>query len=335
MIVVTGGTGLLGGHLLLELLKEQEEVCALIRPGGNPESVLSVWKHHLSDPATHLKGITWKEVDLNDRQSLLSVIPRGSYVYHCAGNVSFSPGDMGGVYRTNLEATRMLVDVCLEQDVAKLLHVSSIAAIGKNDNGNPNTEGEPWQVKKKRGYSDSKIQAELEVWRGIAEGLRAVIVNPAVILGAGRWTRSSARIFDTIYKGLKYYTRGVTGYVDAGDAAQAMVLLMKSDILSERFILSAENLSFEDLFKRVADALGVPAPKTYVGKGMSRLGWRLEKLRSMVTGKEPRLTRQSVAAAHAITTYSAEKFCKTFDFSFRPAQESIREIARAYLADCR
>ncbi len=325
----------MGGHLLFGLLTESKPVRAVLRPGTNPEKVLQVWKHLHPDPHQFLQKIEWVEADLCDRMALEEIIPPGCLVYHCAAEVSFSPSDMRKVYRTNVEATRTLVDVCLEQKISRFLHVSSIAAVGRNEDGGVSREDEPWSGRKSKGYGDSKLQAELEVWRGMAEGLHAVIVNPSVILGAGHWKRSSARIFDTIYRGLKYFTRGVTGYVDARDVARAMVLLMNSDKEGVRYILSAENLSFEEIFSLVAKHLGVPPPRVYVGKKMGSLTWRVERILSLLTGHAPRVTQQSIQAAHEKSFYSSDKFSADFNFEFRPVEETVKYVAEAYLRDCR
>ena len=335
MIVVTGATGLLGGHLLLELITSDEKIRALIRPGSNPEKVLSVWRYCHPEPAKLLDKIEWVEADLIDQSHLEELIGKNDRVYHCAGVVSFNRRDMEAVYDTNVRATSLLVNTALKNEVAKLVHVSSIATIGTEGNGELQDENMPVPAPAKKSYGSSKVLGELEVWRGIAEGLNAVIVNPSVILGAGNWQQSSARIFDTIFRGLSYFTRGTTGYVDVMDVARIMVMLMKSDISGERYILNADNVSFEYLFNKIAEALGVNAPAKYASKWMTQAGFRFEGIRTAITGKEPRLTRQTSKSAHARKQYTAEKVRSALNVGFTPIEETINRVAGNYLENIR
>lgn len=333
MIIVTGGTGLVGGHLLMELLNQDQPVRALIREGGNPEKVLHIWKYYHSNPFELLSRIEWIETDLSDKMAVASALDKKSQVYHCAGQVSFQKKQRKNIYENNLLLTRNILNVCIEKNIDKYIHVSSIATIGDGEDIEFElNETSPFSIRKKKSYSDSKIQAELEVWRAMAEGLNALIVNPSIILGPANWNSGSSRIFDAVYKGLKFYTNGVSGYVDARDVARGMVKLMNSNISGERFILNAANLSFKDLFQKIARTLGVSPPTHCIGPTLTSLAWLVEAIRSGVSGKEAKITKQSAQSAHKVSNYSSAKIIKQLEFEFMDIDLSIKQIAKFYLS---
>lgn len=332
MIVVTGSTGLLGSHLLLELVRNNKPVRALIRKESRPEKILPVWKHYLDDPGFYLEKVEWVPADLTNRAEVFEALKNATMLYHCAGKISFHPADKKEMHRMNVSLPGILVDACLELGNIRLLHVSSIAAIGKSDREEFREEN-GWPTGPQSYYSRTKTLGELEIWRGILEGLNAVIINPSVILGPGDWKRSSARIFDTIYRGLKYYTLGQTGFVDVQDVVQVMILLMESAISGERYIVNAENLSYKALFDKIAYALKVKAPCKYADRRITSIGWRMESLKYFFTGIEPRITRQSADTSHRKQAYSSEKLIELNGFRFRPIDDSITRIAQDYLRD--
>jgi nucleoside-diphosphate-sugar epimerase len=331
MIVVTGGTGLVGSYLLLELLKENKSIRVIIREDSNPKKVFSVWNHYIQNPDVLLKKIDWYRCDITDKALLSEALQGADRVYHCAAQVSIGGLKKRDMFEVNVLGTRNVVDICIQQNVKKLLHVSSIAAIGKAMNESILTETDGWPVKSKSIYAQTKTLAELEVWRGIAEGLNAVIINPSVILGPGDWQQSSSRLFDLVFKGLKYYTKGSTGFVDVHDVVKAMLRLMNGEIAGERFILNSENLTYEELFIKIANALGIKAPAKYASPFMTSLGWRAELIRSFLTGKSPEFTRQTALTSHKKNSFSSDKIKRQLDYNFIPVEQSIIEIANMYL----
>jgi dihydroflavonol-4-reductase len=335
MIVVTGGTGFVGSHLLLELLKDNKSIRVIIRKEGNPEKVLSVWKYYAQDTDSLLKKIDWFRCDITDKMSLSEALQDADRVYHCAALVTLAGINKRDMYNANVLGTQNVVNICIQQNVKKLLFVSSIAAIGKSINGIALTEEDGWPVKSKSIYAQTKTLAELEVWRGIAEGLNAVIVNPSVIIGPGDWRQNSCRFFDLVNNGLKYYTKGINGFVDVHDVVRAMIRLMNEDVAGERFILNSENLSVKDLFEKIALALGTVAPSRHATPLILSLAWRAEFLRSLVTGKPARLTRQSTRSLHISKIYSSDKIEKLLNFTFTPIDAIIAQTANCYLREKR
>lgn len=331
MILITGGTGLLGSHVLLRLLQDGQKVRAIVREGGKPEKALEVWKYYIPDAAAMLKKAEWFSTDISNKAKLTEAFEGIEQIYHCAALVSFDPRKKAEMVNVNVTGTRNIVDLSLENNIKKLVHVSSVAAIGNNSHHGEITEKDKWPVKPKSIYSKTKTDAELEVWRGIYEGLNAVIVNPSVILGPGLWQQSSARFFDVLYKGLKYYTSGATGFVDVVDVADAMIRLMNADVTGERYILNGANLSYQTLFEKIAKALKVNPPHRLASPAMITLAWRFEWLKSYLTGKSPLITRDSTASAQKQKTYSAKKIIEKTGLSFHNINDTIARIAEMYM----
>jgi len=330
MIVVTGGTGLTGSHLLLRLAQKDENIRVLIRPGSEPEKVLKVWRYYIPDPEDLFRRIDWYTVDILDRASLAEALQDSQQIYHCAASVSFNPRRKSEIWNSNVNLTRNLVNYCLEQPTCKLIHMSSIAAVGKPQGDIPADETCSWPVKPGSIYAKTKTLGELEVWRGISECLNAVIVNPSVILGPGTSKQGSAMIFETLHRGLKFYPGGATGFVDVRDVAEIMFRLGSSDLSGERFILNSANLNYRDLFTRIALRFNKKPPTSAVSPFMTSVAWKLEWLLTLFTGTEPRITKQTARSAHAVQHYSSLKIQRTLNFTFKDINTTIREITDLY-----
>jgi dihydroflavonol-4-reductase len=333
MILVTGGTGLVGSHLLQALALDGKPVRAIKRPSGDTNMVRQVFKLYSKDPERDFSRIEWVEADLMDIFSLEEAMEGVKEVYHSAALVSFLPGDRKKLIRYNSEGTANLVNAAIGKNVRKLCHVSSIAALGRPESmSDLIDENLVWKTSKNNSvYAISKYGAEREVWRGTAEGLDAVIVNPSIILGVAGKRGGSSRIFNTVWEGLKFYPPGKNGFVDVRDVVKATILLMKSDIRNERFILNAGNIEYKKLFELIAAALDKPAPSIKVNPTLSRLAWRVEKLRSMVTGVKPLITRETAHTAVQHYEYSNEKIKKELGFEFRPIEETVGHFCRIFL----
>lgn len=331
MIIVTGGTGLVGSRLIYDLIKEGHEVKALIRPNTSKNKFAELVKHYTDKPYEIAQKVTWVEGNLSNINDLNSLISEDDLVYHCAAKVSFNPKENAKTIETNVEGTANLVNVCIDKKVKKLCHVSSIGALGGKINGQLVDEATPWSPIGKSAYSLSKHYSELEVWRGMAEGLNAVIVNPSVILGPGNWDAGSPKLFSLVAKGLKFYTKGSTGYIDVRDVTKAMALLMESDISEERFILTSENLTYQQLFTKIAESIKAKPPTIYANKFLTNLAYRLEKVKSFITGIEPSVTKQTHKISHTINQYSGQKFLNNFNFEYTPINNTINYIGNCFL----
>ncbi len=334
MILITGSTGLVGAHLLMKLLEKGQPVRALIRNKERISETKRILNFYHSDTEELLSKVEWVIGDVNDIFSLEHALEGIEYVYHVGGLVSFDAADKAQLLKVNGEGTANLVNICLEKKIKKLLHVSSIAVLGRVGNENELVDEETWWVEsdKNSAYAVSKHAAEREVWRGIAEGLNAVIVNPSVIIGPGDWSKGSPALFSKVWSGLRFYTHGMNGYVDVRDVSDAMIFLMEHEIKNERFILNSENLDYKALFTFIAKSLGKKAPDIYAGKFLSGLAWRMETLRSTITRKKPLITRETARTANSSFCYSNKKITD-LGFVFLSINQSINDTSSLFLKD--
>jgi dihydroflavonol-4-reductase len=330
MVFVTGASGMLGSCLVSDLVKNGHEVVVLYRSSQARQKLGDNLKFYNVQPDTILNRIKWVEGDILDFESLVRAIEPGMDVYHCAAMVSFNPANKEMLLINNVEGTANLVNASLEKGIKKLCHVSSIGALGSRIDHLPVDENTPWSGDQKSAYSVSKYLSELEVWRGIEEGLDAVIINPAVILGPGDWNSGSPEFFSRSANGMNYYTNGSTSFVDVRDVTKAMFQLMESGINAQRFILAAATLSYRDLFTKIALAIDTKPPVNYASPLLTALAWRAEKMMAFFTGKEPRITRQTHRVAHIHDEYNGTGIKKLIDFNYTPIDETIGFVAKCY-----
>lgn len=336
MILVTGGTGLVGAHLLFKLVDSGENIRAIYRREKTLKRVKHVFSYFSDNAESLFETIDWVEADINDIPKLKEAFKDITYVYHCAAFVSFEPDKYRQLRKINIEGTANIVNLCISHSVKKICYVSSIAAIGNHEDSEKLIDEETaWNPEEDNSvYAITKYGAELEVWRGTQECLDAVIVNPGVILGAGYWNGgSSGSLFKKIYNGMRYYVNGVVGYVDVFDVVNTMVLLMNSNIKNEGYILVAENLSFKIFQNKVAKALNVNSPKKEAKAWLLGIAWRLDWLKHKLFGTRRSLTKQSAKSAISISKYDNAKIKNDLDFTFKPIEKSINEICQLYLKD--
>lgn len=297
------------------------------------ELVRNVFELYADHPEDDLKRIEWVRGDMADIYCLEEAMDGVDKVYHCAALMSFEPRDHKNMLRMNSSGTANVVNAALEKGVRKFCHVSSIAALGRPENkADIINEKLVWKSSRNNSiYSISKYESEREVWRGIAEGLDAVIVNPSVILGYAGIDSGSSKLFSTAWRNTTFYPVGVNGFVDVRDVVSAMVKLMESDIKNERFILNSDNVSYKRLFELMAKAYQKPGPKYKVGAFPASFAWRAERVRSWITRKSPLLTRETARTASNKHYYSAEKIRRTLNFEFRPIEETVADHCRNYL----
>lgn len=310
MVFVTGGSGLIGNFLIPALLQQGHRVKAVYR--------------NQIPAIAGASGVQWIEGDILDMSFLRAELQGVRYVFHCAGLVSYAPQDEGLLKQVNIEGTANLVNACIETGGIKLCHVSSIAAVGRPRGVPVLTESAKWdQGEEHSAYASSKYFGELEVWRGVAEGLQAVIVNPSVVLGPADWSRSSTRLFKYVYDEKPFYTTGKANFVDVRDVAEAMLRLTFSDISGERYILNAAQLSYKEFFGEAARHFGKKAPGTRVPPVLAEVVWRVEHVRSWFTGKRPLITKDTARVSGKSHFFSSEKVRNATGLEFRPIAETI------------
>jgi nucleoside-diphosphate-sugar epimerase len=333
MIFVTGGTGLVGAHLLYKLAKSGANVKALKRSTSNLNQVLKTFYYYSSSAKELFDRIEWVEGDILDYFGLEELLNGVDEVFHCAAIVSFHSNERKTMINNNVEGTSNLVDAALFNNVKKFCHISSIASLGRTKYGIPVTEETSWVPSKKNSaYSESKFFSEAEIWRGIQEGLNAVIVNPSIILGPGNWESGSPKLFKTIWNGLKFYTTGVTGYVDVNDVTKAILELMSDQYFhkfkNQRFILNSENKSYQEIFYSIANELDKPRPKYRASDFLLGVAWRLVSLGSVFTNKPSMVTREAVSNSNAKSYFDGSKIVQNIkNFNYISIQESIKKTS--------
>lgn len=322
-VLVTGGTGFIGAYIIKALVEKGYPVRAIRRSNKLPFFI---------SPEI-LDKVDWVTSDVLDVISLNEAMNNVDAVIHSAALVSFLKSERRQMYNTNVDGTANIVNLALENAVKKLVHISSISALGRTFAGEHVTEEKKWTTSKLNShYGISKYKAEMEVWRGMGEGLDAVIVNPSTVLGFGNWHDSSCAIFKNMYKGFPWYTTGVNGFVDVEDVAKLVVLLMESNITEERFIINHENWEFKKLFDLLADGFGQKHPSWHATPFLSSIAWRIEKLKSVLKGAKPLLTKETTLIALSKTYWENDKILRAIPgFSFTPLEHCITKACKNYV----
>lgn len=322
-VLVTGASGFVGQHLVRRLSAAGRTVRALYH------------RHAPSAELLALPDVTWMPCDLLDVYQVEEVLSGIKQVYHCAAVVSFQKEDKQRMLHFNVESTVHIVNEALEQGVEKLLYVSSVAALGRSGHNREITEEEQWEESRYNStYGLSKQLAELEVWRGMAEGLEAVIVNPGIILGEGDWNTGSARLMKVVHGEFPFYTRGVNAWTDVQDVVHIMEQLMNSDVTGERFIVSAGNFAYREVFTEMARALGKKPPHIRASPFMTGLIWRWNALKKAFTGKKSTVTRETASTAQKTAIYNNNKLLQFLPgFRYTPLPETIQRMAQAFRSD--
>ena len=328
MVLVTGGTGLVGAHLLLLLATTGESVRAIYRKKECVEKTKSLFS--LMDKEPLFAKIEWTEGNILDIPSLEIAFQNIDIVYHCAAVISFDPNDENLLRKTNIEGTANIVNFCIAKNIKKMCFVSSIAALGDlKEFEKTITEDTEWNPEKHHSdYAISKYGAEMEVWRGQQEGLEVVIVNPGVIIGPGFQEQGSGVFFKKIQEGLPFYTLGTSGYISVFDVVKSMHQLMKSPIHGERFILISENLTFKEVIYSIAENLNSFKPNWEIKPWMTFIGWRIDWLLSTIFRSKRRLSKYSAISLHSKDFIANDKIKNALNFKFQSIDSVIAEVVR-------
>ena len=322
-VLVTGGTGFLGAYIIKDLLEKGWSVRALRRSGSPPAFIsAAIWN-----------DVEWVSGDVLDVVSLEEAMEGADAIIHAAAKISFSHRDRRELFRTNIEGTANVVNIALEQNIRRFVHVSSVAALGRTGKGENVTEAKSWEESRwNTNYAISKFRGEVEVWRGIGEGLPAVIVNPSTILGFGDWDHSSCTLFRSAWKEFPWYTEGVNGFVDVKDVARAVVCLLETDIRGERYILNGDNWTFRRVFESIAAGFGKKPPSREATPFLAGIAWRTERIKSLFSGKPSMLTRESARVARSLTYFDSSKIrAQLPEFSFTPLEKTIKDACADYM----
>jgi len=333
MVFVTGGTGLLGSHLIFSLITSGEKVRAIYRDESKIQQVSRLFAFYSSSHLFH--EIEWIACDVLDVVTLETAMKGCTEVYHCAAKVSFLSRDFQKMLKINREGTANVVNCALALSVERFCYVSSTAAVGKTSDSSGSYfvfETNKWiATDPHSGYAISKYVAENEVWRGIEEGLNAVIINPSVIIGPGSWNESSLTLFRTLSKGLKFYTAGSNAFVDVRDVVKAMRTLMNTPTsFRQRYLCTGTNTSFLNLFLLISKEMKIKPPYIFAGKLLSGLAWRVSSVVGLFTGKVT-ITKDSAKSAQSNVVYDSSKLISTLNFQFNSLEDTIQHAVEGRL----
>jgi nucleoside-diphosphate-sugar epimerase len=330
MILVTGGTGLVGAHLLLTLAGNGQMVRALYRTEASITKTRTLFT---TKGNTHFDAIEWVQGDITDVPSLEEAFKGIDVVYHCAANVSFEPKDEDILRKVNIDGTANMVNCALDFGVKKFCHVSSIAALGTPKNNEAITEETEWNPEIRHGdYAISKYGAEMEVWRAWQEGLNVVIVNPGVIFGERFWDEGSGKVLKSVKNGQPFYTRGSVGIVAVEDVVKAMVQLMATNSNGERYTLVAKNMSYKEILDTIAGSMKKSRPSVYASPLMTSAAWRLDWFISKLTRQKRKLTRSMAKSSHNAEHYDNSKIVQKLNFTFTDADSYLKQLSLNYPA---
>ena len=323
MILVTGGTGLVGSHLLYKLAEENAPVRAIYRSEEKRDQVLRLFKYYSENATELFDRISWMKANIRDISSLQLAFEGVERVYHCAAMISFDPNDFRELVKVNEEGTANVVNLCIAKGIGKLCYVSSIAALGRDPNKAEVTEQSEWKSNDVNPYALTKYLAEMEVWRGTQEGVPAVVVNPGVILGPGFWESGSGRLFKVAAKGGKYYPPGGTGFVSIHDVVEMMILLMNSAVVNERFISVSDNLTYKELLTTLALEFKKRAPHKMISIKLLQFLWRLDWFWHLISRKKRKLSKLQVEALKKRWIYNGEKIKEYVKFEYSDLEDNL------------
>jgi len=321
MIAVTGANGLLGSVIVRMLLKHQEPFLAIKRKNSDISLLQDV-----------NQGIKWVDADILDVVALNEAFKNVTHVIHAAAVVSYNPRKARQVMEINVEGTRNVVNACLANNVDRIVHVSSVAALGAQKGQTSITEENKWvDTNHQTVYAKSKYLSELEIFRGQEEGISSIIVNPSLILAGANWDNSSAQIFKYIWKQSPFYSDGSVNYVDVDDVAAIVYKLLKMPIEAERFIVSAGKVRYKELFGLIAKEFGKKIPSIRISKNFLKIGAYFESLRSIIAGSEPRLTKETARIAGVDYLFENRKIVELLNFKFQPIDKTLQRCCRYYM----
>ena len=334
MILVTGGTGLVGAHLLYELVATGHSVRAIHRESSNLKAVKKIFGYYEAGIEL-FANIEWVEADINDIPALEEAFNDVTHVYHAAALISFDPGNYKKLQKVNIEGTSNIVNLCIDNHIEKLCYVSTIGAIGKSLGNSKADEENAWTPQEANVYGLSKHAAELEVWRGSQEGLPVVMVNPGVIIGPGLWNTGSGTLFKIAEKGHRFYPPGGTGFITVHDVVRLMVKLMASNIKNERYIAVAENWTYYKILSEITTAFAIKPPRTRLRFWQLEIGRWFDWLKNILLKKGRRITKSSIRSLRHREVYDNQKVKHDLDFEFEPLNDTINFCSEQFLQENR
>lgn len=322
-VFVTGASGLLGSHILIEFSQSADIVYALFRSENSKQLTEKVFEFY--GKSSFYQKVVWVKGDLSDFNLLLQITKNVNLVIHSAALVSFEKGDRRELYKANVEGTRKLLRAVGNSTVEKFVFISSVATIrNKNVEGQFVEDGVVMGGRSWSDYACSKTEAEEMVIAARKKGLNTVIVNPGVILGPGNINSSSTAIFKTVKEGLKFYTSGINGVVDVRDVVMSIQLLLEKEKTESRYVCVAENIAFKKLFTIIANEFGVSPPSLKASPLLLKIACTIELIISSVLNRKPRITKENTSAAFTKMEFSSSQLVNDIGIDFRSVEEAVK-----------
>lgn len=334
MNLVTGATGIIGSHVVFNLLQSNEFVIAGKQKQSDVLKVKKLFSYYTKNYQELFDKIRWIDIDLLDIYSIEAALENVNCIYHCAGMVSFNKKDKAKLYQINEIGTTNIVNACLNKNIKSLCYVSSISTINNLDYKLPLNEDVFWKKSgKESDYSISKYNAEREVWRGIEEGLSAVIVNPGIVLSPGFWDQSSSVLFNTCFKGNKFYTNGSSAYIGAFDLSAIMLELVSAKKFGSRFIIIENNYSYHFILSEIQKQLNKTPPSIKISKWLMKLGRLASQIAAIFSKKNPIISSSMINSAFNVQIFSNQKILAFTKTQIMPINQVIKEICKIYLSE--
>ncbi len=319
-IFITGATGFLGSYILRFLVRDGHDIYAMRRAHSRMDMIADIQDK-----------VAWTVGDIGDIDLIHNIIDSDTVIIHAAAKISFERKQAKKMHRVNVQATKQLVDMAIDKKAKRFIHISSIAALGKYHDNRTIDENIEWEDSLEHStYGISKQMGEREVWRGHAEGLEVVILNPSLILGAGYWNSSSANIMTQLAKGTPFYPVGMTGMVDVRDVAKFVTLAIDKAVCGHRYIISGENRTYKDYFEHTCEALGVKPPKKPLTTMWRGLAWRSAGIYAAIFRQPQLITRQNLAASATSASYDNNKSRESFQFEYTNIEMTWQAAAKSY-----
>lgn len=315
--LVTGATGFLGANLVRKLLKEGLIVKVFIRKTSNTIA---------------LEGLDIEKSfgDILDRDAIAKALIGCNVVFHTAGIVSLGILDKSAkemMWNVNVKGTLNLLEESFKAGIEKVIYTSTVSTVGIR-NGKPSDETVPFNMGHLGiDYINSKYQAEVEAQKYLKNGLPLIIVNPSYMFGPWDIKPTSGRMILDIAKGKKFcYPTGGNNFVDVEDVADGHFLAFKNGKIEERYILGGQNLTYKEIFEKIAHIVRVKSPGIKILYPLAMgISYLYEYGSRYITKKEPMIT-SSIAKMGFINHYfNSQKAIKELKFPQTPIEESIKK----------
>jgi dihydroflavonol-4-reductase len=328
MILITGATGLVGGHLLYRFRESGKNIIAIYRDLDTLNKTREIFESYQSGASAQVDNFQWIQADILEIPSLEKAMQNVTSVYHCAAAIeAYSFEEMKNI---NMRGTENVINVALAYDVKKFCHVSSIAALGEAIGGREVNEEDFFNLDGlNTNYAITKFGGEMEAWRATQENMEVIIVNPGVILGEGNWNSGSGQFISKTDEGNRFYTSGSSGFVDVRDVTKAMHILMESNIKNDRFILVAENKSYKEILDQIAIHLKKKKPSILLKRGLLKIISYILKIPSLL-GFRRKLSLATVDSLTSSTSYSNSKIKKEINYNFTSIEDTINRVSLFY-----